>query len=265
MGMLSMSPMMAEIVSFTNETANRSVLISTSTVAVPPKAAVPYMSALSVAAPSMELLQEAAEVHNLVVTVYKHSTFHDRLVQHDLLDRFPLLTHYIEFGFLMSIKNPLSACLTTFAPRHHPGAFLLKDFISDYLRNEERHGRVSKPFPQHVLEQVLGPFYASPLNVTEKARDPAFPDVPRWRLVTNCSAKESGVSLNDQLDADDYPTTWDGAERMAAIVSISNYFPCFPSLTTLPEAGRCARHHIPYILPRAACGLVLQRQLSWSI
>ena len=110
------------------------------------------------------------------------------------------------------------------------------DFVTNYLEDEERCGRVSKPFPRHVLEAVLGPFYASPLNVAEKARDPAFPDIPKWRLITNCSAKDHGISLNDQLDADDYPTTWDGAERMAAIVSSFTPFPIL--------AQRCSSWHV---------------------
>ena len=206
--------------SFVSVTTNRSASTSTSAAAVLPKAVAPCMSVPSAATLNMGLLREAAEARNHIVTVYKHSAFHDKLIQHNLIDRFPLLTHYIEFGFPMSIKNPLSPRLTTFTPRHHPGAFLHTDFITDYLEDEESRGRISKPFPRLVLEAILGPFYASPLNVIEKARDPAFPDIPKWCLITNCSAKDHGVSLNDQLDADDYPTTWDGAERMAAIVSL---------------------------------------------
>ena len=41
---------------------------------------------------NMELLCEAAEARDLIVTVYKHSAFHDKLIQHNLVDQFPLLT-----------------------------------------------------------------------------------------------------------------------------------------------------------------------------
>jgi hypothetical protein len=219
---------MVEVASSVNATINHFASTSTSVVAAPLQAAVPYTSVLSVATHNTELLREAAEARDLIVTVYKHSAFHDKLIQHNLFNKFPFLTRYIEFGFPISIKNPLPPRLSSFTPRHHPGAFLHTDFITNYLEDEERRGRVSKPFPRHVLEAVLGPFYASPLNVIEKARDPAFPDIPKWRLITNCSAKDRGTSLNDQLDVDDYPTTWDGAEKMAAIVSFVCLFNSYP-------------------------------------
>ena len=242
-GMPSVQTLTVEIESSVSGTVGHSVSTSTSVVAVPLKAAVLYTSALSAVTLNTGLLREAAEARDRIVTVYKHSAFHNKLIQHNLIDQFPLLTRYIEFGFPISIKNPLPPRLMSFTPRHHPGAFLHTDFIINYLEDEERRGRVSKPFPRRVLEAVLGPFYASPLNVIEKARDPAFPDIPKWRLITNCSAKDHGISLNDQLDADDYPTTWDGAEKMAAIVSFASTQ--FLSLSTTVLLLACGRACTP--------------------
>ena len=77
---------------------------------------------------------------------------------------------------------------------------------------------MSGPFTVQQAEQFFGgPFQTAPLAIVPKLG--AGPD--HWHMVQNLSFRdEFGISVNDLIDSDDFPTTWGTAQIMADWVSI---------------------------------------------
>ncbi|KAF9503541.1 hypothetical protein BS47DRAFT_1448807, partial [Hydnum rufescens UP504] len=90
-------------------------------------------------------------------------------------------------------------------PNNRSGAFLQEDFVNKYISDELSKGRLAGPYTFDEVVTTYGHFFCSPLDVVEK---PHVPDA-------------QGISVNDLLDPDDYPTIWDGAEKLAAYMSQS--------------------------------------------
>jgi hypothetical protein len=79
------------------------------------------------------------------------------------------------------------------------------------------------PFTQSEMERVCGgPFWCCPMTVVYTAADPtASPPKPeKFRPCTNASKKKKGgISVNDQIDSDEFPTRWGSAAQMGEYVS----------------------------------------------
>lgn len=89
------------------------------------------------------------------------------------------------------------------------------EVLDAYILEELDAGRVSGPFTQDQVEEILGPFYSCPLGLVPKAGDAL-----QWRIVRNLSARdEDGVSVNDLLDPDLLPTSWGTAAMVAEMVA----------------------------------------------
>ncbi|KAH7086664.1 hypothetical protein BKA62DRAFT_588683, partial [Auriculariales sp. MPI-PUGE-AT-0066] len=89
-----------------------------------------------------------------------------------------------------------------------PSANEHPDVIDTYIAEELAADRVSGPFSQFEVENILGETFAScPLGLVPKARDAL-----QWRIVRNLSKKnQGGVSVNSLLDSDLLPTAWGSA------------------------------------------------------
>ncbi len=90
------------------------------------------------------------------------------------------------------------------------------NFIKSYVLEQVSIGRMSGPFTKSALENLLGShFISSPLSVVEKAGNPE-----NLRLIQNCSFVNSdGMSVNDYIDSDLFPTAWGTAAEFAQLVS----------------------------------------------
>jgi hypothetical protein len=91
--------------------------------------------------------------------------------------------------------------------------------IRDYLADEVALSRMSGPYTISQVEHELGGFFVScPLGLVEKAGEPG-----KFRIIRDLSYhnKEDGYSVNEHLDADDFPTEWGTAAQVAEIVSTS--------------------------------------------
>src|SRR5688572_25667278 len=92
------------------------------------------------------------------------------------------------------------------------------DIIEEYIKEELDLGRFSGPYTQEELESILqGPFCSSPLQIVTKPGPPGAP--PKHRVCINLSfTGESGSSINDHIDSDEYPTRWGGPKACAHLV-----------------------------------------------
>lgn len=79
-------------------------------------------------------------------------------------------------------------------------------------------GQMSGPFTfAEAIEFFCGPFRTAPLGLAPKADGVG---TSAWRMVQNLSFPDGyGVSVNDMIDSDDFPTLWGTAQLMADWVS----------------------------------------------
>ena len=108
----------------------------------------------------------------------------------------------------------------TFIPPNHYRTVEEDDIIQAKLDKEVALGRMSGPFTIQEAERFYGgPFRTAPLAIVPKPGD--GPD--QWRMVQNLSFRdEFGMSVNDFIDSDDFPTTWGTAQIMADWVGLPN-------------------------------------------
>lgn len=118
----------------------------------------------------------------------------------------------LRFGF--SIGN-LSPILHTDIPPNHPSASLHPEPVKHDILSEVKVGRMAGPFTTAALEHLVGCFRTSPLGVVEKSGSPG-----KLRIIRDLSWKGGlAHSVNDEIDSDDWPTRWDGANLIAGYVS----------------------------------------------
>ncbi|THH20436.1 hypothetical protein EUX98_g8586 [Antrodiella citrinella] len=195
----------------------------------------------------MPLVSGASE-RDRVITPYNADVFEAELRRLDLLDRYPLLAHKFRYGFPIGDFDSLAY---SFTPPNHSSGIEHLDFITAYIDEQVSIGRMTGPYTRHEVETVLGtPFVSSPLSVVDKAGAPG-----KYRLVQNCSYKnDEGVSVNSQINSDDFPTRWGTAAQVAEIISTAPLGAQAASLD-IDSAFR----NIP-ILPAHKKFLVIQRE-----
>ncbi|OJA10104.1 hypothetical protein AZE42_13500 [Rhizopogon vesiculosus] len=146
-----------------------------------------------------------------------------------LLDSYPQLSEKIRYGFPLGNLDPIDL---TYAPPNLPSALEHDTLIQDYITSELSLGRFSGPFTQLELEAKIGPFRSSPLQIAIKEEAPGQPK--KFRVCCNLSFKGSmGCSINDEIDAKDFPTCWGTAEQVTNFVSIMSSLLHFRYLNVL--------------------------------
>lgn len=175
-----------------------------------------------------------ASLRERVITPYIADVFETTLRDCNLLDRYPLLPNNLRYGFPI---GDFDVPLQSFTPKNHPSGIAHMNFIQSYVDEQVSLGRMSGPYSKAQVENILGsPFVSSPLSVVDKAGAAG-----KYRLVQNCSFRNAeNVSVNDQIDSDNFPTRWGTAAEVAELVS-PLYF--LTSLSLLPPFkphwGRC--------------------------
>jgi hypothetical protein len=167
-----------------------------------------------VASPTLQSHDHAKEVLHHVVTPYQADAFEHYLAKFNLTSRYPDLIQNIRNGFPIGDMPPLTRSYT---PPNHKSAMDNPQVIRDYLAEEVSLRRMSGPFSASQVEFELGSFFVScPLGLVEKAGE-----LGKFRIIRDLSYhnKEDGYSVNDHLDADDFPTEWGTAAQVAEIVS----------------------------------------------
>ncbi|CDO69769.1 hypothetical protein BN946_scf184766.g14 [Trametes cinnabarina] len=148
-----------------------------------------------------------------IITTYRAEAFEAELRRWDLWECFGSLPTRLRCGFPIGNMEPLTR---TFTPDNHKGGLEHMDFIKAYVDEQVGLGHMSGPFSRGQVERLLGShFRSSPLSVVEKPNAPG-----KWRLIQNCSFKdEHGVSVNDMIDSEDFPTVWGTAAEVADIIA----------------------------------------------
>lgn len=147
-----------------------------------------------------------------IITPYNADAFERTLVTLGLQHRHPDLANNLRSGFPIGNFPSLSR---TSRPRNHKRGVENMDFILAYAAEQVELGRMTGPYTQDEVEQVLGsPFVSSPLTVVPKSGGAGL------RLVQDCSfVNEQGFSVNSFIDSDDFPTRWGTAAKFAQKVS----------------------------------------------
>jgi hypothetical protein len=172
-------------------------------------------SALS-ASPPLTVLKNAPFVSSFAHTPLRAEAFASALDYAHLSDRYPSLVHNIIHGFPIGLDMPLVS--QNFLPPNHYKTMEEDQIIQKKLSNEVILGRMSGPFSIRQAECFFGgPFRTAPLAIVPKPG--VGPD--QWRMVQNLSFRDQfGMSVNDFIDSDDFPTRWGTAQMMADWVRI---------------------------------------------
>lgn len=118
-----------------------------------------YMNAYPAVAQHTELVRRCVADRDRVVCNYNADAFEYLLDQYNLIDTHPTLIQYLRQGFPMA-RNPnipIPSC--TFLPKNHASATDTpehRQFVADYLADEERQGRVSVAYPEDVIRECFG-------------------------------------------------------------------------------------------------------------
>lgn len=170
-------------------------------------------SVLSVVPPIITPVLSGAGERDRIITPYRADALEAKLRQYGLLDKYPQLPDRFRYGFPIGDFQPLKK---TYTPKNHSSAYEHLDFIRQYVAEQVSLNRMSGPYTaREVQSKLKSHFMTSPLGVVDKAGSPG-----KYRLIQNCSFKnEDGFSVDDFIDANDFPTTWGTAAEVAQIVS----------------------------------------------
>lgn len=181
-----------------------------------------------------------------IITPYSSTAFKSTLRELNLFDQYPDLPDKLKYGFPIGNLPPLVA---SYIPPNHSNISEHRDAIREYIDDELRLGRFSGPFTSAQLFHEIGPFRSSPFQVVVKHVAEGLP--PKICVCRNLSFKGSPrLSINDQINSDDFPTRWGSAEIAASIIARS------PPGTQAASLDIEAAYRAP-ILPDHKCFLVV--------
>jgi len=155
----------------------------------------------------------AAELDKLP-TPYIAKVFQKALKGALLTIRYPSLVNNLIHGSPIGVPTPLTH--TTVMP-NLMSAKLQPDVVADYIAEEVLLGHMSGPFTHEETHLIFkGHFHTVPVGLVEKD-----PIKGTFRMIQHFSKKdELGVSVNSQLDSEDFPTRWHSAYTMADYVRL---------------------------------------------
>ena len=146
-------------------------------------------------------------------TLYIPDGFHALLCKTGLDSIYPTIVHDIRYG--LPIGNP-TQLTETFIPKNMKTALENPKLVDEHIREEVETGRMTGPFSIEEAHHIFGGhFRTTPLGLVQKEEN-----TTKWRVIRNASKKDSyGVSVNDMIESDDFPTRWNSAWIVAQYVS----------------------------------------------
>lgn len=162
------------------------------------------------------------EIYRRIPTPYNAHAFASALKEFNISDEFPCLIDNLLNGFPIGDMPILQRTIII------PNDKSVRDFpdpVHKYIKTELDANRMSGPFTQKEVERILGgPFFASPLIVSEQDQGPDLP--LKYRVCRNLSKgdKQSGTaSVNSFVNKEDFPTDFHMAAHVADVVSTLFY------------------------------------------
>lgn len=132
-----------------------------------------------------------------------------------LFDQYPDLPFKLTHGFPIGNLPPLTHSYT---PSNHHNIAEFHDAIRTYIHEELSLGRFSGPFSSVELFHKIGPFRSSPFQIVVKPGVEGSPS--KIHVCRNLSHKGTpGLSVNDQIDPDEFPTRWGSAGLAASLIA----------------------------------------------
>lgn len=139
------------------------------------------------------------------LTPYKQAAWESSLRQFNLLRRFSKIPDGLSSGFNLKFPN----ILRTQSPPNKPSVNTYQPEFRDAINKEIIKGRYLGPFPLHLIEAALGPFQSSPISIIPKPGRPGkFRLIQSFSFPLSPSAAYPNPSINSQIEAEDFPTTW---------------------------------------------------------
>jgi hypothetical protein len=173
----------------------------------------PHTDAACASSPTTERRNVLASELYRITTPYKAEGFRIALEENGLTSRYPNIVTDIKQG--SPIGNP-PQLTHSFIPPNMKSALQHPQIVDEHIAEEVQAGRMSGPFTLNETHIIFkGHFRTSPLGLTEKE-----PGDGKFRLIRNLSKRDAdGVSVNDMLNSDDFPTRWGSAWVVEQYVS----------------------------------------------
>jgi len=161
--------------------------------------------AQDVALPFMGLAAALERRKRLPLTPYKPSVWKRELANAGLLSSFPKILPGLMQGFIVNFP-PIAR---TQSPPNHSSILSYTAEFNTIICKELDKGRYLGPFPLPLIERTLGPYQSSPLSIIPKLGRPGkFRLVQNFSFPINPSAESPNTSINHNIMAEDFPTTW---------------------------------------------------------
>ena len=152
-------------------------------------------------------------------TPYIAEGFRSLLHQTGLTSIYPNIADDILHG--SPIGNP-TRLTETFIPKNMKTAMDNPHIVDEHIQEEMDAGRMTGPFSIEEEHYIFGGnFHTTPLGLIQKEEN-----TTKWRVIRNVSKKDShGISVNNMIDSNDFPTRWSSAWIVAQYVSTHNHIP----------------------------------------
>ncbi|PPQ82674.1 hypothetical protein CVT24_004343 [Panaeolus cyanescens] len=166
-------------------------------------------------------IHHSPSIFEKIVTPYSADAFELALANHGLVSKYPLLCQNLRNGFPLGEMPDIPH--TNILPNHF-STLGHEETIDEYLKEEVASGRMDGPFTRLETERILrGPFQCSPLLIVVQPQGYNLPDKIRvCRHLSKANTRQNIPSVNSFIDKEDFPTRFDTASKVAAMVSLAN-------------------------------------------
>lgn len=172
--------------------------------AAPPANTAPVTAAPAVGMTPTELRDAVRRRAAKALTPYIADNWEAALRRAGLTSKYSHVPDGLRHGFNMGMPR----IYNTQTPPNRPSLDEHMDHFSTILANEINKGRYIGPVTRETLEQVIGPFQTSPLSIIPKSTPGKFRPIQNGSFPISPSIEFPNLSINAQLDADTFPTTW---------------------------------------------------------
>lgn len=141
----------------------------------------------------------------LPLTPYNSSVW-----EHELTNT-SLLLHFLKIlpGLSQGLVIKFLPIPHTQSPPNNSSVLSYAVKFNTIICKELEKGRYLGPFPLPLIEQVIGPYQSSPLSIIPKIGQPGkFQVIQNFSFPLNPSIEFPNPSINHDIAAEDFPTTW---------------------------------------------------------